>query len=393
MAKYMFFSCRPAACQNCRIYQIICRKYHSPFPAHLIVLPSKKAENIKKKGKIKPMKKIKGKIRLAVIGAGGIARAHARGIGEHKDRIECAALCDISENNLKKRCEELGYTPPLFSDWRKMLREYGKHIDAVDICLPHHLHAPAILDAVAAGKHVLCEKPMCTSLKDAEKIVTAVKKAGITYMSAHNQLFLPIVQEAKKMIAEGVLGRIHWLRSQDCFRVGTAESFAGTWRANLKSQGGGELIDTGYHPTYRLLYLADAEVVSVRCTMGRFHMKIKGEDTASVQVRFHNGAIGEILTSWAFANPSGTHQIHVIGENGQIFGSESTLNYLPAGYTQPAVMNLKQVNTISAQIAHFAECLRTGKRPIHSAEEGKQVLEIICQAANNAAGWQKRRAL
>ena len=135
---------------------------------------------------MKTMKKIEGKIRMAIVGAGGISGAHVRGIVEHKDKVECTALCDVSEDNLRKRCEQLGYTPALFSDWQKMLREHGGQIDAVDICLPHHLHAPAILDAVAAGKHVLCEKPMCTSLKDADRIVAAVKKAGVTYMSAQN---------------------------------------------------------------------------------------------------------------------------------------------------------------------------------------------------------------
>lgn len=328
---------------------------------------------------------------MAIVGAGGIAGVHVRGIVEHKDKVECTALCDVSEDNIRKRCGQLGYTPAVFSDWRKMLREHGDQIDAVDICLPHHLHAPAILDAVAAGKHVLCEKPMCTSLKDADRIVAAVKKAGVTYMSAHVQLFLPVVQEAKKMITEGVLGRIRWLRSQDCF-MANAKGMAGTWRANAKLQGGGELIDTGYHPTYRLLYLADAEVVGVRGTMARFHMSIEGEDTANVQVRFRNGTIGEILTSWAFANPSGTHQIHVIGEKGQIFGSGSTLNYLPAKYAQPAVMNFKQVDAFVEQILHFTQCLQTGKRPIHSTEEGRQVLKVIYQATKDAAGWQKYAA-
>ncbi|MBU4198811.1 MAG: Gfo/Idh/MocA family oxidoreductase [Verrucomicrobia bacterium] len=338
------------------------------------------------------MKRIEGKIRIAVIGAGGISGAHVRGMVEHKGLVECTALCDVSEENLRKRCEQLGHTPPMFSDWRKMLREHGDQIDAVDICLPHHLHAPAILDAVAAGKHVLCEKPMCTSLKDADLIVAAVKKSGVIYMSAHNQLFMPVVQEAKKMIAAGAIGRIRWLRSQDCF-MADAQGMAGKWRANANLQGGGELIDTGYHPTYRLLYLADAEVAGVRGTMARFHMAIEGEDTASVQVRFSNGAIGEILTSWAFANPIGTHQIHVIGEQGQIFGSGNTLNYLPAGYAQPAVMNLKQVDTFAEQMLHFGQCLRTGKRPLHSTEEGRQVLKVICQAAKDAAGWQRYNTL
>lgn len=146
--------------------------------------------------------KIDGRVRIAIIGTGGISHPHANGILAHCDKVECTALCDVSEVNLKARSEQLGGIRALYGDWRKMLDEAGDTIDAVDICLPHHLHAPAILDAAAAGKHILCEKPMCMNLKEADKIAATVKKAGVIYMSAHNQLFMPIVQEAKKMIAE-----------------------------------------------------------------------------------------------------------------------------------------------------------------------------------------------
>ena len=332
--------------------------------------------------------RINGKVRVAIIGAGGISQPHAKGILAHKDKVECTALCDVSEENLKRRSDQLGGVKALYRDWRKMLAEVGDQIDAVDICLPHHLHAPAILDACAAGKHILCEKPMCMSLQEADKIAAAVKKAGVTYMSAHNQLFMPVVQEAKKIIESGDLGRIKWLRSQDCFEA-KSEWFKGKWRSKRKFQGGGELIDTGYHPTYRLLHLAGAAVVGVRGSMGRYLMEIEGEDSASVQVRFDNGAIGEILTSWAFNNPYGSHQIHVIGEKGQIFGSNNELHYLPAGYSQPALRKLPETETFTAQMEHFANCLATGKRPLHSVEEGHAVLEIILQAADDAKGWEK----
>src|SRR5687768_5329661 len=286
-------------------------------------------------------KKVNGVVRVGLIGAGGISAAHGKGFIKFKDKIRCVALCDVSADNLKKRSDQLapigGESPRHFADWKVMLKEMGDGIDAVDICLPHHLHAPAILDSAAAGKHILCEKPMCMSLAEADQIGAAVRSSGVTYMSAHNQLFMPVVQEAKRMIDAGEIGNALWLRSQDCFRAGGegGNPFKGSWRANLKTQGGGELIDTGYHPSYRLLYLAGARAAEIRGTMGRYVQPIEGEDTASVGVRFENGAIGEILTSWAFPNPYGTHQIHVIGEKGQIFGSESTLYHLPSGATEP----------------------------------------------------------
>ena len=121
--------------------------------------------------------------------------------------------------------------------------------------------------------------------------------------------------------------------------------------------------------------------------MGRFVQNIEGEDTASVTVRFANGTIGEILTSWAFALPHGTHQIHVIGETGQIFGSANTLYHLRAGQTEPEKQTFPEVHTFTAELLHFAECLSQGKRPIHSVEEGLAVLELILKASESAKGW------
>jgi len=332
------------------------------------------------------------KIKLAIIGAGGISGAHAGGILKHQDKVECVALCDVSEANLEARSKQLGNNPARFNDWKKMLAEMGDKIDAVDICLPHHLHAQAIFDAAAAGKHILCEKPMCINLEEADRIVAAVKKAGIIYMSAHNQLFTPAVQEIKRMIDEGAVGKVRWIRSQDCFLAGggaAGGAFKGAWRANLKFQGGGELIDTGYHPSYRLMHLAGADIAAIRGTMGRFEQLIEGEDTASVQVRFANGVIGEIFTSWAFSRPYGTHDLHVIGDLGEIFGSGSQLYYLPRGFKTPSEKILREADTFSDQMGHFADCLLKGAKVPHGPEEGREVLKIILKASENAEGWQK----
>ena len=340
-------------------------------------------------------KKVDGVVRVAIIGSGGISAAHGKGFLKHADKIKVVALCDVSQENLDKRAEQLkdvgGAPPRQFKDWKVMLKEMGGEVDAVDICLPHHLHAPCILDCAAAGKHILCEKPMCMNLVEADQIADAVKKSGVTYMSAHNQLFMPVVQEAKRLIDAGEIGRVFWLRSQDCFRAGGegANPFKGSWRANLKTQGGGELIDTGYHPSYRLLYLAGAPAVAINGQMGRFVQQIEGEDCASVQIRFANGVIGEILTSWSFPLPHGTHHIHVMGEKGEIFGSSDTLYHLPRGAKEATKRDFPATDTFTAEIAHFAECLREGKRPIHSVEEGRAVLELILKATQTAEGWQQ----
>ncbi len=327
------------------------------------------------------------KVHLAIIGAGGISAEHAQGILANPGLAECVALCDVSDENLQKRNEQLGGGCRLFHDWRTMLAELGDGLDAVDICLPHHLHAPAITDVARAGKDVLCEKPLCTTLAEADRLVEVVRETGVLYQSAHNQLFMPCVVEAKKRIVAGEIGEVRWLRSQDCF-VNPVTVLKDKWRASLKTQGGGELIDTGYHPTYRLLHLAGSEVVGVRASMARFTQPIEGEDTASVQVRFASGAIGEILTSWSMNNPHGSHQIHVAGSTGQLWGSHHTLWLLPDGEKEPRQIDLEPVQTIPAQVGDFVRRVRSRERPLHSVEEGRTVLDVIVRATTDADGWQ-----
>ncbi|MBM4044743.1 MAG: Gfo/Idh/MocA family oxidoreductase [Planctomycetes bacterium] len=317
-------------------------------------------------------KQISGKARVGLIGCGGIAGAHCQGYIDHARKIEVVALADISKENMDARAKQLaglGGAQRQYADWKDLLEKEGDKLDAVDICLPHHLHRPAIIDAANAGKHILCEKPLCLTLKEADAIGEAVKKAGVTYMSAHNQLFMPCVAEAKKIITSGGIGDVYLVRSQDCFRIHRTREQWG-WRATLKTQGGGEYIDTGYHPTYRLFYLAGSEPEAVCANFTRLHCKIEGEDTASVSVRFKNGAIGEILTSWAFPVPTGSYMIHILGDKGEIYGSGSELYWRPEGYAAAARKQLPNVNTFSAEVGHFADCLLEGRRPLHGFEEG-----------------------
>lgn len=330
----------------------------------------------------------KNKLRVAFIGAGGISKKHAEGILENQQTVECVVLCDVSKDNLKARSEQLGGVSRHFSDWNKMFREMGDELDAVIICLPHHLHAQAICDAAKANKHVLCEKPICLHRDEADEVVRAVRQSKIIYMAAHNQLFRPVVRKAKKMIDSGVLGKIRWIRCQDC-PPAKENIFAGKWRSRKELQGGGELIDTGYHPTYVLHYLAGSPVSAVRGSMSRFVHEIEGEDTASVLVRFENGVLGEIFTSWAVRLPRGTHQIHVVGEKGEVYGSGATLFHLPADADEPTKINLSDVKSMWVpQMQHFADCILNRKNPLHSIEEGRDVLKIILQATEDAKGWE-----
>jgi predicted dehydrogenase len=320
------------------------------------------------------------KKRIALVGCGGISHIHIEGFKLVSDRAEVVAVCDVNSKNAELRAEQAGGAT-VYSDWKELIAK--EQIDAVDICLPHHLHKPAILDFAKAKKHILCEKPLCLTMQEAKEIVATIKKERVLYMSAHNQIFDPIVRKAKAMLDEGAIGEVYYLRTQDCFRIealhqGNRDAMA--WRANVKTQGGGELIDTGYHPSYLLLYLAGSPLAEVTSVLGNFTKTLSAEDSASVNVRFKNGVIGQILTSWAFQNPYGGHQIHAIGSKGQIFGSQNDLYYLPTGFEKPAHLHVEGQSGYLAEIEHFVGCLVTRKQPVTTLQQGVDVLELILKA-------------
>ena len=332
-----------------------------------------------------------GKVRIGIIGAGGISRNHVRGILASPDRAECVALCDISDDNIAARDQELGASTSTTTTGNSCSTRWAANLTPSSSPSPTISMPPASSTASRRVSTSSARSP-CASVspKPTTSSRPSQPRASSTCRPTTN-LFGEAVQAAKRMLDAGEIGRLYWLRSQDCFLAGGGERdpFHGTWRAKFATQGGGELIDTGYHPTYRLLYLANSEIVSIRGTMGRFAQHIEGEDTASVVIAFANGAMGEIFTSWAMPLPYGSYEIHLIGEKGQIFGTRNDMWILRDGASEPEKIELADTDQSVAQMDHFLKCIQEGARPIHGPEEGRQTLQIILKAAESAEGWQQ----
>lgn len=318
-------------------------------------------------------------ITVGLIGGGGIADAHLRGYATHADRIAVTAVADVSATARERRATELGARG--FADYRDLLAEAD--VDAVDICLPHHLHRDAVVAAAEAGKHILCEKPLCLTPAEAVDVRQAVAAAGVTLMSAHNQLFLPAVAAAKELLDAGRLGRVYEVRTTDCFYNDVDPATMG-WRASAKTSGGGELIDTGYHPTYLMLHLAGAVPVEAVAMLSTHRLTFaEGEDSAQVVVRFANGAVGTLWTSWAYDPPTVTERFSVVGEHGSLHSDGTSLHVrLRTGETETTTF--APVDTFVAEIGHFADCLRDGTRPLHTEKEGIEALGMILAGYESA---------
>jgi predicted dehydrogenase len=318
-------------------------------------------------------------IRVGLIGGGGIATFHISGYAQHPELIRVAAVADAFAATAEERGAELGV--PFFTDYLEMLEQAD--IDAVDICLPHHLHRDAIVAAAKAGKHVLCEKPLCLSPDEAADVQRAVSESGITLMCAHNQLFMPAVAKAKELIDGGALGTVYEVRTTDSFRNEFDPSNMG-WRAHASTSGGGELIDTGYHPSYLLMHLAGGVPVHATAMLSTHRLAfMEGEDSAQALFRFDNGAVGQLVTSWAYDPAAGTERFSVVGEHGSLTSDGTTLRWDLRDGTSESV-TFDEVDTFAAEIGAFGACLRDGTRPIHSEREGIAVLGMILAAYEGA---------
>jgi predicted dehydrogenase len=322
-------------------------------------------------------------IRVGIIGGGSIAQAHLDGYLLIPNQARVTAIADIDAGNARRSAKRAGGAE-VFSDYRKMIQ--SGLVDAVDICLPHHLHKDAIVAAAEAGKHVLCEKPLCLTVAEGEAVSKAVKSSGITLMCAHNQLFLPAVARAREMLREGALGKVFEARTTDSFYNNMDPRTIG-WRGSRATAGGGELIDTGYHPTYLLLHLIDSQPVEVAAMLARHRLQfLEGEDSAQVLVGFADGSIGTIMTSWAYQPPATTEKFSVVGEGGSLWSDGRTLYQQPRGGRKAVVAKYPppKPHTIALGVADFIACLRERRRPLNTEVEGIAVLKVILAAYASA---------
>jgi predicted dehydrogenase len=318
-------------------------------------------------------------IKVGLIGGGGIVDAHIRGYRAYADLIEVAAVADVIDDTARRRAAELGAAA--YTDFRQMILEAD--LDAVDICLPHHLHAEAIVSAAQAGKHILCEKPLCLTVEQANQVQQAVSTAGVTLMCAHNQLFLPAVTTARQLLDQGILGTVYEVRITDTFYNDFNPQNMG-WRATAATSGGGELMDSGYHPTYLMLHLADGSPVEATALLSRHRLRfMDSEDSAQVLVRFDNGIVGHLVTSWAYDPPPGTERFSVVGERGSLHSDGTSLTVTLRG-SGSQTYDFEAVDSYVSEIGHFADCLRSGTRPLHTEREGIDVLCLILAAYEGA---------
>jgi len=331
------------------------------------------------------------KIRVGLVGLGFSGSLHADAYSAIKDKANLVAVCDID----KEKAEMMAccYNAKAYTDFKEMLEK--ETLDAVDLCVPHHLHSKYVIAAAQAGKHVMVEKPIATTVEETEKMIEATRKARVKFMIAEDQMHLPAHKLAKELIEKEAIGKIFMARVVSAV-YDIPEDDKG-WKLDPRNKG--VLLDMAAH-YIMVLYWMIGEMEKV-CAMAESIVVEKGEsdfdDNAIAIFKFKNGAIGEIsVTTTVVSEP--LQRLEFYGTEGTIIidhSCEKPLKYHSAhkgmeteGWVKPDVKHEIYPGyfplTFGNEVKYFIDCIIENREPEFSGKMGKETIKII-EAAYKAA--------
>ena len=331
------------------------------------------------------------KLRIGMIGCGEISVQTAKGIAAAAN-AEHVMVMDVSERVARDLGETYGV--PYTTEVGELLANPA--VDAVYIAVPHHLHAPLTLQAIGAGKHVMVEKPIATTLADADAMIAAAREAGLALAVAYHAQVDATCQRVKALIDEGAIGKVVGTRivvrsdkPESYWHGGFTGRIETDWRVSRAKAGGGVLIMNTVHDLNTLRFMTGLEVVRVYCEYDTYTTPVEVEDYVAVTYRYNNGAIGTLEAGSAIRgrDPVGAHN-RIYGEEGQIIlGNPPTIFLterragLQAGEWQelPAPPRGKE-GSRTAMVEGFAGAVLAGQPPPVRGEDGRAALEIVVAA-------------
>ena len=301
-------------------------------------------------------------LHVAVIGTGDWAEVHLQALTD-SPVVEQVSLCGRNQQRLDYLQAQYPIVSQSFTDPQSVYSDQS--IDVVNVVLPHHLHAETSKQALASGKHVICEKPGATQLADFDSVVQAAKQSGRWLLIVMNQLYNPVYLAVQEAVSAGRIGR-PFLSVENAFSDASRNyRRPDYWRNTRVEAGGGILIDGGFHMVYRHLHSlagcgnpiwvqADAEQLNVR-TDGSLEPG-KGEDFVSLVIGYDSGLRVQLAHGWTLAaTPQRTRQSFLAG-------SEATLE-LTDQPDQPLVLLRAEKEPEAVAVADGP---RTGRETTHA---------------------------
>jgi predicted dehydrogenase len=337
------------------------------------------------------------RVRAAVIGAGIWGRTNIRAYVEHPS-ADLVAICDSDKERARRVSEEFGVRR-YYASVERMLRE--EELDAVSVVTPDAAHASIAIACAKAGKHVLCEKPLATTIEECEAMIAAARENNVYLMVDWHNRWNPPFYAAWKAIREGEIGDVRYIyyRLNDTIYVPTKML---PWAGESSV-----MLFLGSHSLDTTCWFLDRKVERVTCRRQEGILSGKGIPTADMYVTildFEGGGMAVIENNWVLPQSSPSlidHQVEIVGTDGAIYLNPQSCGAIakytkqtPEGFPNASLPDMfvmpevqgRQAGFAVKSIHHFVECVRDGKPPITSGRDGLLNTRLILAAEESASG-------
>jgi predicted dehydrogenase len=326
-------------------------------------------------------------VRIAMIGSGFVSNFYMLGL-ENVAHWEIPVVCSPNREHAQAFADKWGI-PEVETDFDKVLAR--KDIDLVVLGVPNYVHKELVIKTARAGKNMVLTKPLARNAAEAKEMLDAVRASGVLHGYAETEVFSPAVMKAREFIEKGAIGQVLTVRSREAHAGPHMPWF---WKKELA--GGGALLDMGCHCIEAARYFIgkDNPVVEVIAWGDRLyhHDKTDAEDSAVLLMRFDGGQLGQAELSW-IARSGLDLRNEVYGTEGTIFTdvtretpikvfSKPGAGYIvekaesETGWLFPPV-DEAWIYGYREEMRHFIECVRTGKTPRETFEDGYVVNKTL----------------
>lgn len=322
------------------------------------------------------------KVRIGVVGAGDFANWHLKGL-KGIDCAEVVAIADIVEENAKKHSETYGI-PSYYGDYKQLLAR--EDIDAITMPLPDQVHAQIAIDAMRAGKHVLCEKPMALNLDDCKAMIAAAKETGKQLMVGQIGRYTPAFVKAKELVEAGEIGDIFFIESEyahDYSKIGGQ----GGWRVTPERH---PILGGGCHAIDLIRMIAGNPIEVSAYATNKVLVDWPINDTTIAILKFPNGVIGKVFNSHGCKRKY-TMRSAVYGTKGTLifdnanpyvsvfketlYGQETFLDKPQQGVEMKLPVTVNSHNT-QAEIEDFCKCILENRPVTTDGIEGASTVAV-----------------
>lgn len=329
-------------------------------------------------------------VKIGVVGCGAIAeRLHVPDL-HYSPHAEVVALCDGNQARAEALASRFAPGARIYTDYHALLQDPG--VEAVVICTPNTTHGPMTIAAAAAGKHVMVEKPMATSLDEAKQMVDAAKQHGVILMVNQTQRRAPAHLKAKEVLSSGILGEVLYVIGMFGHAGPDDWSPGSDWFFNKEEARFGAMADLGIHKADLLRYLTGQEIVEISAYTARLEKSGDVEDNFSSCIKFEGGAIGTLGASWTakglgsnfaiFHCTNGTLRVHMWPDEpcvAHLVNPKSVIHF-----ESPAPLNDYPESWGVDVGGAFARAILGLEAPFCTGEEGMRSLAVIMAAEESA---------